>query len=511
MPKPANASNVYVKPEPKGPARLNPLSVLPVFFKLEGQSVLVAGCDMGAEWKVELLCASGALVDWVSASFTQAAKELITRYPDQINRIDRSWQIGDLRSKTLAIGAFSGTEPASIFYDAAQVSGVPVNCIDQRKFCDFQFGSIVSRGPVVVSISTGGAAPILAQTIRQKIETLLPPALAGWAETAKTLRPKLAKKIPSYDQRRRFWQKFSRAAFVRPSSQITLWLEDIFANNFNGVDQESATGRVTLVGAGPGDAELLTIKAMRALQTADVILFDALVSSDVLELARREAKRILIGKRGGKKSCSQDEINALMVKLARQGKHVVRLKSGDPMIFGRAGEEIEILKQKGIPVSVVPGITAAMALASSLGVSLTNRECAQGVKFITAHSKPTGENTGKYGTLPNVDWQACADKATTLMVYMGAKTAPLLAEKLIDEGLSVRTPVVIARGVSRPNSEIENLTLGLLRHKIISFDLPVLIGIGQVFIPNAKAKNTVGAISADDNLEQQRHCVGFSG
>ncbi|ADM10754.1 hypothetical protein PB2503_13584 [Parvularcula bermudensis HTCC2503] len=232
-------------------------------------------------------------------------------------------------------------------------------------------------------------------------------------------------------------------------------------------------GQVTLVGAGPGAADLLTLRAVRAMQAADVILFDALVSTEVLDLARREAKRMLVGKRGHRVSCRQEDINALMIKLAKQGKRVVRLKSGDPMIFGRAGEEIAALAVENIPVDIVPGVTAALAAASDLGVSLTHRDCAQGVKFITAHSRK--------GELPDLDWCACADVATTLVVYMGGRTAPALANRLMEEGLSPTTPVVVLHDVSLPGANCQPMSLSDLLHAVIEREGPVLIGIGDVF------------------------------
>ena len=242
-----------------------------------------------------------------------------------------------------------------------------------------------------------------------------------------------------------------------------------------GSTPQRARGRVTLVGAGPGDPELLTLKAVRALRSADVILFDDLVSDGVLELARRKAKRMLVGKRGGRQSCRQDDINDLMIKLARQGKHVVRLKSGDPMIFGRAGEEIERLEAEGLAVSVVPGISSGLALAAELGVSLTHRDRAHSVRFVTGHSRA--------GKLPgDLDWQGLADPETTLIFYMGGRTAPLIADRLIREGLGEATPVVIATSVSREEGCRVYATLGELRQsEALHTGGPVLIGIGGVF------------------------------
>jgi uroporphyrin-III C-methyltransferase/precorrin-2 dehydrogenase/sirohydrochlorin ferrochelatase len=246
----------------------------------------------------------------------------------------------------------------------ARHAGVPVNVIDRPGFCDFQFGSVVNRSPLVVGISTTGAAPILAQAVRQRIETILPAGLAGWAGIARRMRERVTALLRPGAERRAFWQRLADEAFrAEPGTEETeRWLAEA---------RDAPSGRVTLVEAGPGDADHLTIRALRALQAADVILFDDLVSDAVLELARREAKRILVGQRGGRESCSQEDINRTMIALARAGRHVVRLKSSDPMVFGRVGEEIAELQRAGIPVDVVPGISAAFALAAELNQPLT--------------------------------------------------------------------------------------------------------------------------------------------
>ena len=246
-----------------------------------------------------------------------------------------------------------------------------------------------------------------------------------------------------------------------------------------------ATGTLHLVGVGPGDPELLTLKAVRALQAADVILFDDLVSDDVLELARREAKRILVGKRAGRPSCKQHEINAMMVRLAKAGRRVVRLKSGDPMIFGRAGEEIAALEAEGLPYDVVPGITAGLALAATLGLSLTHRDHAKSVRFVTGHSQ--------HGGLPqDLDWRAVADPSATTIFYMGARTALQIAARLIADGMATETPVVTAANVGRPGTRIHRSTLGSMA-QAASLDLgsgPVVIGIGRAFGTGLAARET---------------------
>jgi uroporphyrin-III C-methyltransferase/precorrin-2 dehydrogenase/sirohydrochlorin ferrochelatase len=242
------------------------------------------------------------------------------------------------------------------------------------------------------------------------------------------------------------------------------------------------TGSVVLVGAGPGDPELLTLKAVRMLQSADVVLFDALVSDGVLELVRREARCLAVGKRGGRASCRQQDINDLMVRLARRGKRVVRLKAGDPMIFGRAGEEIARLEAAGIPVEIVPGITAGLAAAAALGVSLTHRDHAHSVRFVTGHSKDGGLPEG-------LDWQGLADRETSLVFYMAGRTGAAVAQRLIAAGLPPATPVVAMASVSRPDETRWAGTLSALAAEgcHADGDKPVLLGIGRVFAAAVRA------------------------
>lgn len=460
--------NKKVSPRYVARPKVAPLSVLPIFYNLKGREVLIVGDSEGVVWKTELLLAAGARVVLFSENPHEALEEIINNPGYDLIHHKEKWTVTSFINKSLALGDFETHSDALLFADISRSNGVPVNIIDQPKFCDFQFGSIVNRSPVIVSISTTGAAPILAQTIRTRIETMLPLSIADWAVHAKVFRQKLAVKFPDLKSRKHIWREFANTAFSEPADKI----DDFFRSVLN-TQRHSKSGKVTLVGAGPGDSELLTIKAVRALQSADVILFDKLVSDDVLELARREARRMLVGKRGGQASCRQDDINALMVKLAKQGKHVVRLKSGDPMIFGRAGEEISILEREGIETEIVPGVTAALAAASSLGISLTHRDCAQSVKFITAHSRK--------GELPELDWRACADEQTTLMVYMGARTAPKLAKALMAQGLEATVPVVIAKGISRREEDISYHYLSDILDMTVNREQPVLMGIGHVF------------------------------
>ncbi|MCF3631208.1 siroheme synthase CysG [Thalassospiraceae bacterium LMO-SO8] len=440
------------QPEERTPGAMADLAVLPLFHDLKGRPVAVWGATDAAGWKSELVTAAGAEVRRITDG--------------------RVWDAGDLAGCALAVADAADEDQAASLAAAARAAGVPVNIIDRPAHCDFSFGAIVNRSPVVIGISTAGAAPVLGQAIRRRIETLLPPGIANWAAAAQALRDRVRTLMPEAARRRLFWRAQAERAFAEPDHprpETAMDPADLKIRTAGG------TGRVTLVGAGPGDAELLTLKAVRALQAADVILYDDLVSDDVLELARREAKRLLVGKRGNRPSCRQDEINGLMIKLAGQGKQVVRLKSGDPMVFGRAGEEIAELKARGIAVDVVPGITAALAAAAALGVSLTHRDQARSVRFVTGH--------GHAGGLPeDMDWRGLADAGTTLMVYMAGRTAGTLARRLIEQGRAPGTPAVIVANVSRADEMREARTLGYLAGQTPAMgEGPVLIGVGEVF------------------------------
>ena len=387
----------------------------------------------------------------------------------------RPWAVDIFANAALCLADAETEDEARAFYCAALSAGVPVNVIDKPAYCQFQFGAIVNRTPVVVGISTDGAAPILGQAIRRRIETLLPPGLAQWARFAKDIRARVMPQLAAGGARRVFWEKFSDLAF-RSAPDARAFDEAMRIVEPGAQTRKSMQGRVTLVGSGPGDSELLTLKAVRALQAADVILFDDLVADEVLELARREAKRMMVGKRGQRESCSQHDINELMVRLAKQGRHVVRLKSGDPMIFGRAGEEIDRLERASIPVDVVPGITAGAAMASALRTSLTHRDLAHSVRYVTGHSR-----AGKLSD--DLDWQGLADAETTLVFYMGGKTSRAIAKRLIQEGLTPETPVAIAESISRPDMRVRRTELSHLAEYGIGDRStgPILVAIGAVF------------------------------
>ena len=454
---------------------MSALARLPVFLALEGKRAVLAGGNSAAAWKAELLAAAGAKVD-VYALETSDELLQIAKDPPRgavtINR--RGWTADDLKSAAVAIGAFEDDASAAAFAAAARAAGVPVNVIDKPAFCDFAFGAIVNRSPLVIGISTDGAAPVFAQAIRAKLEALLPKGFADWAEAAARWRSAVKASGLSFAGRRKFWQVFTAHAVANPDSEPGQRDFDSFVAEVKGLGATVENGSVTLVGAGPGDPELLTLRAVRALQSADVILFDDLVSRDVLDFARREARKMLVGKTGFGPSCKQEDINALMVSLARQGKRVVRLKGGDPLIFGRAAEEIDACESAHIAFDVVPGITAAQGAAARLGIPLTDRKHARRLQYVTGHARS--------GRLPaDLDWQSLADPATTTAIYMPVRTLAALVEKAITEGLDPRTPALAIARATRPDQAVVSAPIAELPGRLAQADLPgpMLVMIGH--------------------------------
>lgn len=460
-------------PVESAPPRMDALARLPVFFALHGKRAFVAGGNAGAAWKAELLAAAGAHVEVYAIDPGEDMLGIAAAPPaGSITIHCLPWDRGAMDGCALAIGAFESDAEARQFRAAAHFAGVPCNVIDKPDFCDFSFGSIVNRSPLVVAISTDGAAPVFAQAIRSRIEAMLPAGFARWSDAARSWRSAVKRSGLSFNGRRLFWQVFTRAALQNPNREPS-------SADFGTILDQATTGAsvaergsVTLVGAGPGDPELLTLRAVRALQSADVILYDDLVSKEVLDFARREAKRMLVGKTGHGPSCKQSEINTLMVGLAKAGRRVVRLKGGDPMIFGRAGEEIDACRTAGVVIEVVPGITAAQGAAGRLGLSLTHRSAARRVQYLTGH----GEN----GTLPdNIDWRSVADPGVTTVIYMPKKTLRAATARALAAGLDPATPALAIANATRPDEQVVAATIGALSDCAMP-DGPTIVMIGRV-------------------------------
>jgi uroporphyrin-III C-methyltransferase / precorrin-2 dehydrogenase / sirohydrochlorin ferrochelatase len=441
-------------PALKRPRRMDRLATLPLFFPLAGRRVVVVGGNDAATWKAELLSAAGATVEVREPDPCADMEALAADPPGGPVVITRCvWSYECFEGAALIVAAAEDEDEAAAIFAAAREAGVPVNVIDRPAFCTFQFGAIVNRSPLVVGISTQGAAPILGQAVRSRIEALLPVGLKRWATAARRWRADVRKAGLGLPERQRFWEKFATLALSEPDRRPHAHDRDaLLAQARTCARKPGASGHVTLVGAGPGNPELLTLRAVRALRSADVILFDDLVAPEILDFARREAKRMLVGKTGYAPSCKQEDINALMVGLARSGKRVVRLKAGDPMIFGRAGEEIAALEQAGIPVDVVPGITAAQGAAASLKASLTHRRGARRIQFITGHAYN--------GQLPQeIDMSTLADPHTITAIYMPLGTFETLVRRLECAGFDLRRPVSAVFNATRTDEHTVSGTL----------------------------------------------------
>jgi uroporphyrin-III C-methyltransferase / precorrin-2 dehydrogenase / sirohydrochlorin ferrochelatase len=468
----------HVNPTEVRPARMNALARLPMFLELHGRRAVVAGADEEAAWKIELLAAAGADVLVVAPVLSVAVAELFGTPGLALTHCDREWNADDLEGAAVAVGSFDSEREAAAFAAAARRRKVPVNVIDKPMFCDFQFGAIVNRSPVVVAVSTDGVAPVLGQAIRRRLEAMLPKALGPIGIAARAFRERLPHILPDRNDRRRFWESFAERALSSTGGADAGWLEPLATDL---AARRTEAGQVFLVGAGPGDPELLTMKALRILQTADVILYDRLVSPEILELARREARRIEVGKKGHGPTCKQDDINALIVREALAGHRVVRLKGGDPAVFGRVGEEAAACTAAGLSVEIVPGITTASALAARFGIGLTHRDHSNRVQYITGHDRG--------GRLPaDLHFAALADRRATTVVYMPLKTIGELASRLIAEGAAADTPVLLARDVSRPAEDFVATTLdGVLRSPPADDGRPTIALIGSVVQSRADA------------------------
>lgn len=443
------------------------MDYLPLFADLKQRPVLIVGGGEVAARKIELLHRAGAQV-WVVAQ--TLSSELEQQYQDgRIHWLAQDFLPEQLDNVFLVIAATNDTVLNAAVFAAADQRCILANVVDDQPLCSFIFPSIVDRSPLVVAISSSGQAPVLARILREKLEALLPTRLSDMAAIAGRWRGRVKQHMASMGERRRFWEHafsgrfaslISRGQLTEAENELQLSLEG----------QHRALGEVALVGAGPGDAGLLTLRGLQVMQQADVVLYDHLVSPEVLDLVRRDAERICVGKRAGAHSVTQEATNQLLVTLAQQGKQVVRLKGGDPFIFGR-GEELQVVAQAGIPFQVVPGVTAAAGATAYAGIPLTHRDHAQSVTFITGHCRPDGHD---------LDWQALARGRQTLAIYMGTVKAAAISQQLIAHGRSSTTPVaVIGRG-TRVDQQVLIGTLAQLESLAQQAPTPALLVIGEV-------------------------------
>jgi uroporphyrin-III C-methyltransferase / precorrin-2 dehydrogenase / sirohydrochlorin ferrochelatase len=453
------------------------MRTFPIFVSFEGKSPLVAGGGELAAVKTRLLLKRAPLVDVAASEVVGELAALVDE--GAVSLVPALPGIDQLRGRPLVISATEDDKEDARVSAIARALGVPVNVPDRPELCTFVLPAIVDRGEVTVAIATSGAAPVLAQRLRAWLEQELHPRLDALARLAGEFRAAVADKVPSGTRRRKFWE----AVFEGAAAEAMLEGDEEKAKALIGEAIEAAAstrhvqGRVLLVGAGPGDPELLTMKAVRALKAADVILYDRLVGDGVLDHARREAELIPVGKAKGQHSVPQNEINALLVARARAGQTVVRLKGGDPFIFGRGGEEIDALREAGIPIEIVPGVTAGIAAAASLQIPLTHRDVSHTVTFLSGH-----EAGGDEPSFEHLDLAALASGKNTLLVYMGVTTAGAIAKKLLEAGFAPELPVLAVENASREDERRVAATIAdLASHpERLGLKSPAVLIFGEV-------------------------------
>ena len=447
--------------------------LFPLFADLRDRTVLVVGGGAVAERKVEALLHAGALPLVASPDLSEKLQAW-----HQAGRI--RWQVGGFHEALLdeAWLVIAATDDHAVnrkVYEAATARRILANVVDEAELCSFHSPAVVQRGLLQIAISSGGGAPMLARHVRRQLETLLDDSLGTLAELLTRQRDAIRARFHDLGLRRRFFETLLAGPLPRllrqqmDSPQADAYLRELLENE----KPATPVGSVVLVGAGPGDPGLVTLNALRAMNEADVILHDHLVSAEVLRLSRRDATRIEVGKSAGRHSMSQDDIHALMLEHARAGKRVVRLKGGDPFVFGRGGEELEFLRTHDVPFEVIPGITAAVACAAYAGIPLTHRDHAQSLRFVTAHCKES---------LDTLDWAALAQQQQTLAIYMGVNGLEKIRESLLLAGMDPQLPFALVENGSRSQQRVITGTLAGLpetaRHHHVQS--PALLIVGEV-------------------------------
>ncbi len=449
------------------------MDYFPIFLKVEARPCLVVGGGKVAARKVALLLRANGSVTVVSPDLCGELQKLSAS--GALIHMQRDFTPEDIDGKVLVITATDDPVVNQSVYELASAKGIPVNVVDNPALCSFIVPSIVDRSPVQVAVSTGGTSPVLARLLRARLESFIPAAYGRLARLVDDYRQRVKERFGNPEKRRYFWESVlqGRVAELLFAGQEELARKALQSAIDDTDEHYETAGEVYLVGAGPGDPDLITFRALRLMQQADVVVYDRLVSQPILDMVRRDAEMIYAGKARDQHTLSQESINQLLVRLAKEGKRVLRLKGGDPFIFGRGGEEIETLAQEGITFQVVPGITAASGCASYAGIPLTHRDYAQSCTFVTGHLKD--------GSV-DLDWNRLARPAQTIVFYMGMHSLPIISKQLIEHGLSDKTPVALVQQGTTPDQRVYIETLGSLpslneRHTVKP---PTIIIVGEV-------------------------------
>lgn len=449
------------------------MDYLPIFLDLRGKNALVVGGSDPAVRKASLLLSAGAWVTVVSPEPLAAAFNEL-RHTDRLIHRQEPFHASHLNDMDIVFAASGDEALDRQVYEAARARHLPVNVVDRPQLCSFIMPSIIDRSPVVVAVSSGGEAPVLSRLLRARLETLIPAAYGRLAALAGRFKDRVRKRFPTSEARRKFWEK----ALLSPIAEMVFAgreqeAEAALNRMLEGTADAPARGEVYLVGAGPGNPDLLTFRALRLMQQADVVVYDRLVSPTILDMCRRDADRIYVGKERDNHTLPQEDINKLLVRLAKEGKRVLRLKGGDPFIFGRGGEEIETLRENGVPFQVVPAVTAAAGVAAYAGIPLTHRDYAQALIFVTGHLK---DNT------MDLDWDMLCRPRQTVVIYMGLKGLVTLCREMIAHGLPPSTPAAVVQQGTTLNQKVVTGTLETLPALVAQANLkpPTLIIVGEV-------------------------------
>lgn len=448
------------------------MQALPIFLNITHRKCVVIGGGEVASRKVTMLLKANAAVTVVSPEICADLQTLVST--EKISHIETLYHSNQLAGACLIVAATDNAAVNGAVSADAKALNIPVNVVDAPALCTFTMGSIIERSPIVIAVSSEGNAPVLARYIRTKIETMLPAGYGRIASIAGEFREAVKAKFSTSQARRQFWEDVLQGPVVeRVISGQEQAARELLQNLLKNKEVSTNKGEVFLVGGGPGDPDLLTFRALRLMQQCDVCVYDKLVSPEVMELVRRDAELIYVGKARDQHTMPQEEINELLARLALEGKRVLRLKGGDPFIFGRGGEEIETLMQHSVPFQVVPGITAANGVSSYAGIPLTHRDYAQACLFITGHLKD--------GTL-DLDWESMARPKQTLVIYMGLVGLAQICEQLIVHGVAASMPVAVVQQGTTQRQKVVTATLQDLAEKVADAGLraPCLTIIGEV-------------------------------
>ncbi|PKM12903.1 MAG: uroporphyrinogen-III C-methyltransferase [Gammaproteobacteria bacterium HGW-Gammaproteobacteria-3] len=456
------------------------MEYFPLFVKLKDQPCLIVGAGAIAARKIDLLARTGAKITVIADKISVGVRAMKPGFG--LTLVEKRFEAADLSGFALVVSATDDSETNHLVAQCAHAQKIPVNVVDTPHLCSFIFPAIIDRSPLIVAVSSGGAAPVLARLLRAKIETLIPAGYGRLARLSEKFRPQVKQRIKDSNQRRIFWENvFQGSIAERMFSGKDSEAEQQLSRALNQHDGSPCPGEVYLIGAGPGDPDLLTFKALRLMQQADVVVYDRLVTPAILDLARRDSEKIYVGKQRSEHTLPQQEINHLLADLAKQGKRVARLKGGDPFIFGRGGEEIETLMEQGIQFQVVPGITAASGCATYSGIPLTHRDHSQSCTFVTGHLKDNRIN---------LNWQQLAQPNQTLVIYMGLIGLPYICRALIAHGAPEDLPAALVQQGTTEHQRVFTGTLTSLpeiaAHESIT--PPTLIIIGTVVKLHDKLK-----------------------